>query len=194
MPTTPETTITDQPAPVETSKPPPSWRSLLPEAVTLALCVVLFTQTLDLRGTSQGPGPAMYPRILIVLLAITMVVRLAGQVRALRSGTSTAADDSAAETDVATIPLTLVGQVVALAVGFVIATVYLGWVLATFLFVPAFCWASGKRNPLLTVPFGAVLALGSAYIFVRFVYIALPTGVGVFDELTVELFIALGIY
>lgn len=193
MPTTPETTVTDPPAPPEAPPPTVTWRSLLPEAVTLVFCVVLFTQTLGLRGTSQGPGPAMYPRILIALLALTMLVRLVGQVRALRSGVAVGAD-SAAETEVATIPLALVGQVVALAIGFVVGTIYLGWLLATFLFVPVFCWAVGKRNLLLTVPFGGVLALGSAYIFVRFVYIALPTGVGVFDDLTVELFIALGIY
>lgn len=199
MPSTPDTSVpttgsSEQPAESRRGSPP-RWRSLLPEAVTLVVCVVLFTQTLDLEGTSQGPGPAMYPRILIVLLALTMVVRLVSQLRALRrDAPRNAPSDSAAEADVVAIPLVLVAQVVALSVGFVIATVYLGWVLATFLFVPVFCWATGKRNLLLTVPLGAVLALGSAFIFVRFVYIALPTGVGPFDELTVQLFIALGIY
>ena len=172
------------------------WLRVLPEAVTLIACGVLYLRTLDLRGTSQGPGPAMYPRVLIALLAVTMVLVIVGQVRtALRGrGDSPISGSPSEEETAATLPLSRIAQVVALSVGFVVATVYIGWVLATFVFVPLFCWATGKRNLFLTVPLGAGLALGSAYVFIRLVYIALPTGVGVFDEITVRLFIALGIY
>lgn len=173
----------------------PVWLVVLPEVVALIACAVLYTRTLDLRGTSEGPGPAMYPRILIGLLAVTMLLRIAGQIRSARRGTDgPAAAEPSADGDATAVPLGRIAQAVALSVGFVVATVYLGWVLATFLFVPLFCWAAGKRNLLLTVPLGAGLALGSAYVFIRLVYIALPTGVGVFDELSVQLFIALGIY
>ncbi|MGH3359795.1 MAG: tripartite tricarboxylate transporter TctB family protein [Nocardioidaceae bacterium] len=169
---------------------------LLPELVALAGCVVLYTKTLDLQGTGEGPGPAMYPRILIVLLAVAMVGRIAAQLWAIRRAavTGSAPPADPVEDDELPVSLIRVGQVIALSVGFIVATIYLGWVLATAAFVPLFCWACGKRNLLITVPLGAVLSLGSAYVFVRLVYIALPTGVGAFDELTVRLFIALGIY
>ena len=171
------------------------WLRVLPEVVTLIACGVLYYRTFDLRGTSQGPGPAMYPRVLIALLAVAMLLRIASQIRAARRGTGAASGQASAEGDeAAAVPLWRIAQVAALAIGFVVATVYLGWVLATFVFVPLFCWTAGKRNLLLTVPLGAGLALGSAYVFIRLVYIALPTGVGVFDEITVRLFIALGIY
>lgn len=184
-----------EPAPAERRRP--IWLTVLPEVVALAGCVLLYTRTLDLRGTSQGPGPAMYPRVLIVLLAVAMLARIAGQIRAFRRGDTTdpvPADADGTDEDTPPVSLVQVAQVTAVSVGFVVATGYVGWVIATFAFVPLFCWMCGKRNLLLTVPLGAVLSLGSAYVFVRLVYIALPTGVGVFDELTVRLFIALGIY
>lgn len=172
-------------------------RASLPEIVVLAISIVLYVQTLDLRQSDEGPGPAVYPRILIALLAFVMLLRIAGQVRsALRASgdATTSTVRPPAEEDVAGLPLLRIAQVIAISVGFVIATVYLGWLLATFLFVPLFCWACGKRNLFITVPLGAVLAVGSAYLFIKLVYIALPTGIGVFDEFSVQVFIALGIY
>ncbi|UYM03323.1 tripartite tricarboxylate transporter TctB family protein [Solicola gregarius] len=172
-------------------------RSALPEVVALIACVVLYLQTLDFRGTDDGPGPALYPRLLIALLAFVMALRIIGQVRsALRHGgdVSVAAVRPPAEEDTGSLPLRRIAQVIAIAVGFVVATVYLGWLLATFLFIPLFCWACGKRNLLVTVPLGAVLAVGSSYLFIKLVYIALPTGIGAFDEFSVQAFLALGIY
>ena len=172
-------------------------RASLPEIVALIACIVLWARTFDLRGTDEGPGPAFYPRVLIALLALVMLLRIAGQARAAhrRGGDVTVADvRPPSEEDVGAIPVRRIAQIVAIAVCFVIATVYLGWLLATFLFVPAFCWACGRRNLFLTVPLGAALAIGSAYLFIKLVYIALPTGTGVFDELSVQVFLALGIY
>ena len=77
---------------------------------------------------------------------------------------------------------------------YIVATMYLGWPIATFLFVVAFLWVAGKRNLAVTVPVAAALAVAFTFIFVKAVYMALPTGVGVFDSLTVATYELLGIY
>jgi putative tricarboxylic transport membrane protein len=55
-------------------------------------------------------------------------------------------------------------------------------------------WAAGKRQLLVTVPVAAAVALVFTYVFVKVVYMSLPTGISVFDSLTVALYELLGIY
>ena len=71
---------------------------------------------------------------------------------------------------------------------------YLGWVLATFLVVVLFLVLAGKRNLFIVVPLAAALSIGFAYMFVKVVYLSLPTGVGFFDDVSVRLFELLGAY
>jgi hypothetical protein len=58
----------------------------------------------------------------------------------------------------------------------------------------AFLWAAGKRQLLVTVPVAAAAALVFTYVFVKVVYMSLPTGVSVFDSLTAALYELLGVY
>jgi putative tricarboxylic transport membrane protein len=78
-------------------------------------------------------------------------------------------------------------------VGYVVGMLFLGYILATALFLIAFIYLGGQRK-WYVVP----LALGQfapfAYVFLKVVYIALPSGVGIFDQLTVLLYELLGVY
>lgn len=178
----------------------PAWFRMFPEIAALVLCAVLYSRTGAWDTTVEGPGPAFYPQLLIWLLAFAMLVRLGQhvlEIRRERAGMQRhveAAVEEGVEFDDAAISTVRVWQAIAMSVGYVTATLYLGWVIATFAFVVAFLYACGKRNLLLTVPLGAGLAVGFAYIFVKVVYIALPTGVGVFDLFTLRLFQAIGAY
>jgi putative tricarboxylic transport membrane protein len=80
------------------------------------------------------------------------------------------------------------------AVVYVVLTVYLGWPLATFLFAVGFLWVAGKRNLAVTVPVGAAVTMAFTFVFVKVVYMALPTGIGIFDSFTVATYKLLGIY
>jgi hypothetical protein len=177
-------------------RPRPTWRGLLPEVGGLAFCAVLYAQTGALDTTVEGPGPAMYPRLLIGLLALALLVRMWQHVREMRGPRlpvdTDARSEEEADLDDGPISLPRVWQAIAMAVGYVVATLYLGWILATFAFLVLFLFLSGKRNLLVTVPLAAGLSVGLAYVFVKVVYIALPTGVGAFDLFTVGLLQALG--
>ena len=174
----------------------PVWQRIVPEIVVLVGCAVLLVGTRDMTTSGAGPGPAFYPRLLIGLLALAIVVRIAQQVRSDRRAGALRPRRRAASrpTSIRRPSPTAGWAAVAFTVAYIVATLYLGWPLATFLFVVAFLWAAGKRNLLLTIPIAAGVALAFTYVFVKVVYMALPTGVGVFDSLTVALFELLGIY
>lgn len=179
----------------------PRWLRAIPELVALALCVVLWTTANTLTSSVGGPGPALYPRVLIGLLAVTMIVRLFEHAREHRRGAVASGDtefdavpEEGAELDESLIDSRQVGVAILLAVVYVLASIFLGWVLATFVFTILFLVLAGKRNPLIVLPMALVLSLGFAYVFVKLVYISLPTGIGVFDLVTVRLFETLGIY
>jgi putative tricarboxylic transport membrane protein len=175
------------------------WAAILPELVTIGLCVPMWAVTSEWRSSVGGPGPAFYPRLLIVLLALAMVVRIVQEVPKIRKGAvqldaPEATLEEGVEMDASLLNMRRVMVAIALSVAYVIGTLYLGWVLATFLLVIVFLWLAGKRNPLTTVPLALTFSLGMAYVFVKVVYISLPTGVGVFDQFTVRLYELLGVY
>lgn len=175
------------------------WLKIVPELAALCLCVVLWIPTNEFTSSVGGPGPAMYPRILIGLLAVAMVVRLAQQLRGDRIATvgeaaSDAPPEEGVEFDDSLIDSRRVWVAIALSVLYVLATLYLGWLIATFVFTIVFLVMAGKRNALVIAPTAFVCAFGLAYVFIKIVYISLPTGVGVFDLVTVRLFELMGIY
>lgn len=170
-------------------------------AVFLLGCVPLWFVTGPFQsGQVNGPGAAFYPRILIVLLAGSMIVRLVANLRerrrgpAPKDGEGEAVPEEGAELDNSLISPRHVAIIMAFAIAYVLATIYLGWILATFLMVLSFLVLAGKRNLFVVVPVALILSLGCAYVFVKLVYLSLPTGVGVFDVLTVRILQLMGAY
>jgi putative tricarboxylic transport membrane protein len=81
---------------------------------------------------------------------------------------------------------------IALAVGYVFATMFLGYLIATAVFLTAFIWIGGQRRwyvPLIAIAGSLV----SVSVFIGIVYVSLPTGVGIFDTITVAIYELLGI-
>jgi putative tricarboxylic transport membrane protein len=174
---------------------------LLPPLAGIALCVPLWLATAKWPTSAEGPGPAFYPRLLIGLFAFSMVVRIVQDIRTVRRGVAAVRGEDeqeipeeGAELDTALISGRRVAIVIAISVAYVVGTIYLGWVVATFLLVVIFLVLAGKRNLFIVVPLAAALSIGFAYMFVKVVYLSLPTGVGFFDELSVRLFELIGAY
>lgn len=171
---------------------------IVPEVVGLVVAIALLLATAGMTTTAAGPGPAFYPRVLGGLLALALLVRIAQQLRTdRREAAGIAPETSGGEPSDFDPDLISDGRVwgaVAFTVAYVVATLYLGWPIATVVFVVAFLWVAGKRNLALTVPVAAVLTVAFTATFVKVVYMSLPTGVGVFDSLTVATYELLGIY
>jgi len=176
----------------------PLAQRIVPELVALAGCAALLVATSGMTTSAGGPGPAFYPRLLGSLLAIVLLVRIAQKWRSGRREAAglpaEAAGGEPSDFDPALISDRRVLVAVAFAVGYIVASIYIGWPLATLLFVVSFLWAAGKRNLAATIPIGLVVTAVFTYVFVKVVYMSLPTGLGVFDSLTVWLYELVGIY
>ena len=162
----------------------------LPEVVLLAAAVYLFVVALGFRqvGPSDQVGPGFWPQVLCVGIGIGALVRLGQK---LRSRERRVMGNAASEAGELRMPRVALG--IALVVGYVIGMLFLGYILATALFLIAFIYLGGQRK-WYVVPLGIASSLLFAYVFLKVVYIALPSGVGVFDQLTVLLYELLGVY
>jgi putative tricarboxylic transport membrane protein len=164
--------------------------SILPEVVLLAAAVYLFVVALGFKqvGPADQIGPGFWPQVLCVGIGIGALVRLGQK---LRSQESRVVGDAASEAGELRMPRVALGVV--LVVGYVVGMLFLGYILATALFLIAFIYLGGQRK-WYVVPLGIASSLLFAYVFLKVVYIALPSGVGIFDQLTVLLYELLGVY
>jgi putative tricarboxylic transport membrane protein len=164
--------------------------SILPEVVLLAAAVYLFVVALGFKqvGPADQIGPGFWPQVLCVGIGIGALVRLGQK---LRSQESRVVGDAASEAGELRMPRVALG--VALVVGYVVGMLFLGYILATALFLIAFIYLGGQRM-WYVVPLALASSLLFAYVFLKVVYIALPSGVGIFDQLTVLLYELLGVY
>jgi putative tricarboxylic transport membrane protein len=166
---------------------------LVPEVVLLIGAGYFFYLAGNFGGqTDPGQlGPGFWPRMAATGLAIALVARIFQIVRA-RNRPIVKVRSEFPEDDDVEVDWPRLGTAIALVVGYVLATMFIGYLFATAAFLTAFIWLGGQRRwyvPLI----GIAGALVSAIIFIGVVYVALPTGVGVFDTLTVAIYELLGI-
>jgi putative tricarboxylic transport membrane protein len=176
-------------------RPGGALREVIPELVFLAGAVYLFLQAGDFTSRAQPGqlGPGFWPRLVAVGLAVALLIRIVQAIREHRRPVVRIASEF---DDVDGAPATVhwrsVAVAVGLAVGYVWATMFFGYLFATMLFLGAFAWLGGQRRwytPLVAVVGGLVMT----YVFVGVVYVSVPTGVGVFDAVTVAIYRLLGI-
>jgi putative tricarboxylic transport membrane protein len=184
---------------VEVRVPDRSRRAVLgevvPEVLILAGVLYLFFKAGDFSSRQQPGqlGPAFWPRLVAIGLGVALVVRIVQVFREHNQPVVRVASefDDIEDDDV---PINWGSAAIAmgLALGYVIATMFLGYMFATMTFLGAFIWAGGQRRwvtPVVAVVGGLVMT----YVFVGVVYVSVPTGVGVFDTLTVAVYRLLGI-
>ena len=174
---------------------PAASRSLLlnivPEVVLLVAAVYLFVAAGNFRqvGNPDQLSPGFWPQVLCVGIVIGTLVRIGQKFRA-RKRPIVGRVVAEADEDMR-MPRVALG--IALVVGYIISMLFLGYILATALFLIAFIYLGGQRK-WYVIPLGLVSSVVFAYVFLKVVYIALPSGIGVFDQLSVILYQLLGIY
>jgi putative tricarboxylic transport membrane protein len=163
--------------------------SLLLFAAALILLLVLNGQR-HFHSPPDELGPRFWPQLcLAAMLALTALdAALAFRARQRSGATDRSADAKTPES------MSLLFAGLALVIAYAIATVSVGFPLATVIFLAAFSYLGGYRHirSLLAIAFGATLVL--LYTFVYLVYISLPLGVGPFLDMNVALYRLLGIF
>lgn len=164
---------------------------MVPEVLLLVAAVYLFVAAGNFRqvGNPDQISPGFWPQVLCVGIAIGTLVRLGQKFRA-RGRPIVGGAVAGAEEDVR---MKRVALGIGLVVGYIIGMLFLGYILATALFLIAFIYLGGQRK-WYVFPLGIASSLIFAYVFLKVVYIALPSGVGIFDQLSVILYQLLGIY
>lgn len=131
-------------------------------------------------------GPEFWPRLVLVGLMGSCALKVLEVVRAGQARTERAVAQPPS--------LPKLAGGIALILGYTTLTPLLGFPLTTLLFLLAFMRLAGTSRlvPLLVVP--VVGTVGLLYLFVKVVYLPLPKGAGVVEDVTVFLYRLLKIF
>lgn len=172
-------------ADIESPRRPLILRSLIgPILIFLLACYLYFlTGKIDAPPSPEQLGAAFWPRMILLFLMISCGIKGGEILWGRAKGVTEENPAGGAEVDT----LKLVVMIV-----LVIAAVYfmdvIGFPLANFLFLLLFMRIAGLRKKtvlFLTSFFGTILLL---YLFVKVVYLPLPKGQWLFDDMTIGLY------
>jgi putative tricarboxylic transport membrane protein len=170
-------------------------RELLPEILLLLAAIYLFyvAGNFDYEQRAGQLGPQFWPRMAAVGLGVAVLARIVQTIRDRnRPIVRIKGEFDEFERSEAQLHWPSLWLALGLVVGYVVATMFVGYMFATALFLGLFIWCGGQRAWYVTLV-AAVGGLALSYLFVGVVYVSLPTGVGIFDTLTVEIYKLLGI-
>jgi Tripartite tricarboxylate transporter TctB family len=167
---------------------------VVPEVAMLIGAIYLFILAGSFGGQAEPGqlGAGFWPRMAAVGLMVALVARIYQTVRGRNKPIVKIPSEFPEEDEDAEYDWPRVVIAMGLAVLYVLGTMFIGYLFATAAFLFVFIWLGGQRQwyvPLIAI--GG--ALGSAAIFIGIVYVALPTGVGIFDTLTVAIYELLGL-
>jgi putative tricarboxylic transport membrane protein len=169
---------------------------IVPEIVLLVAAAYLFYLAGDFGGQAEPGqlGPSFWPRMAAGGMAIALVVSIFQTVRAHRRPVvkvQSRLEEEDSTLEAPTDPLRA-AIAMALVIGYVFSTMFLGYLIATAVFLTTFIWVGGQRRwyvPLIA----SAGSLISTALFIGIVYVDLPTGVGLFDSVTVAIYRLLGL-
>ena len=171
-------------------------RSALPYFVGLAVAAALFFYAGQIQYTPRPGllGPDFWPKMACGLMAAAClfeIVRILAGLKSETHGVADALEEEEPEEPVTTYPWLLIGGVVLVTVYALVVDI-LGFLLATFLFLPAFMYLGRYRKHVAIWSISAIIILLAALLFMRFAYVSLPRGVPPFDHFTDFIRIMLG--
>ena len=169
--------------------------AILPRVWLPLLLFLLAAGLYAQAGGIQAPGlqagqlaPSFWPRAMLLGLMLGCLAKLAEIVRAAEGGALAAtAREVQGDDEPVQGPRLLVGAIL-LVLGYVLATDLIGFAFATVLFLPAFTYLGGWRRKLGLLLLGIGGTVGALVVFVKVVYLPLPKGQAIFEDLTIALY------
>ena len=170
---------------------------ILSLAVIVAASLFLFINAGSIPTPGRLPGqigPDLWPRLLLGCLVLLCSVKIVQLLRSSPSGNADrqvfSADAPADEERDRTVLITAAMMVF----GFVFAIHFFGFFLATLIFLWGFTYLGKWRKKgylAVTAVLGTVVV---NYLFLKIIYVPLPKGQYVFEDITVMIYRALGIF
>ena len=191
---------------------PPSLRtrlgSALPYAVLLCGAAYLYANAAEFAHHARPGelGPDVWPRAILVLLMLVCAgaiarriffareERAAAEPGAMTGDVAAGAGDEppAAQDERATHPYLLLAGI-ALSAAYVAGLEWLGFFVATTLYLALFMAFGRYRRPGVIVSVSVLGSLAFIFVFMKIVYVSLPLGVGPFQTISVGILAALGV-
>jgi putative tricarboxylic transport membrane protein len=171
---------------------PKTLRLVLPHGLMLLASILLYWAATRIEADTGGGGrigPDAWPKAIIVLMGLLCAWEIAKRL-ALRSRMEPKGEASADEP--AAQPRKLASGI-AIIFGYVLAVPWIGFFLATTVFLALFPWLGGFRRPVLTTVTGLAGSFVLVVMFMRVAYISLPLGEGPFRTLSIALLAAIGV-
>jgi putative tricarboxylic transport membrane protein len=166
----------------------PRARALAPlGGLVLALGLLAATRGLDDLAREGQLGPGFWPRLVLVGLIVVCAVRLVATWRG-PSG------DRIVHPDAAPVARGRLAIAIGLILLYVVSAPLIGFPLATAGFIGAFMIIAGARSVAGVAAAAVGGTVGLLYVFVRIVYVPVPKGAGPFEDATLVLYRALGIF
>ncbi len=174
---------------------PKTLRLVLPHGLMLVASVLLYwaATRIDVdTGGGHRIGPDAWPRAIIVFMGLLCAWEIA---KRLALGSRGAAGGEAAAGAQAA-PIAHRGRLaagIAIVFAYVLTVPWIGFFVATLLFLAAFTWFGGLRRPVLVAIASVAGSLVLVVMFMRVAYISLPLGEGPFKALSIALLAAIGV-
>lgn len=150
--------------------------------IILGLSIYFYSLACCIGPTPEGQlGADFWPKMVLIFLMIGCVIKF-GEIILNRSSL---AQETEARPEMHNVRLSLL---IAILIITVFAIDYLGFALATFLFMITFLVVAGFRKivPLLLI--SGLGTIGLLYVFVKVVYLPLPKGMGFFEDISLFIY------
>lgn len=167
----------------------------LPHGVMLAVACLLYWASTRIEADTGGRiGPDVWPKAVIIFMGLLCAYEMAkrllvGVGPGAKGLVPTVADEG--DGGKPNLPMLLGG--IGLIGGYVLTVPWIGFFVATAVFLAAFPWIGGLRRPILALALGLGGALVLVVIFMRVAYISLPLGEGPFRAISLGLLRLLGV-
>ena len=160
----------------------------LPYAVLLVAAVLFFVLAGNIRYSQQPGqlGPDLWPKLalgLMVAVCLVEIVRILLGSRAEIQGVVDVLEAEKKEEAPPSRPAILLAGI-GLTLAYGVAVPYVGFPIATFLFLVAFMYLGGYRFHVAIWAASGIGTLLFATVFLNVVYVSLPRGVPPFDRVT----------
>lgn len=172
---------------------------VLPYAALAAGAAYLYydTRSFAALGRPGQLGPDFWPKAVLVLLAAVCVIEIARRllVPAARTERAPAPAQAApqAHEELPEREWRLLAGGIALTILYVPGIAYLGFFLATAIFLAAFMYVGRFRRPRIVAAASLIGSLVFVFVFMKVVYVSLPLGWGPFRVFSAWIMAALGI-
>lgn len=172
---------------------------VIPEIILLAVSLVLFVLAFNFEYVARegGLGPGFWPKVVSVGIAVCAIMTFTQKtidyrrpVHEAKSVEVGEKEDGAEEGNAIYWPRVALG--ISLVVAYPLATIFVGYPMATALLLIIFLYLGGQRKWYI-VPTGVLGSLLFTYVFSGVVYVSLPYGLGIFGSFTSALYQLLGL-